>query len=311
MYCGTRSDREAAEGLLLIDKPTGPTSHDIVVSVRRLLGLRKVGHAGTLDPLASGLLVMLVGRATKLAPFLDQDPKVYEGSFVLGLATDSLDVQGRIIHMSSYRGGREEVENAFASLKGRMEQLPPMYSAVKHKGTPLHRYARRGVSVTRKSREIEVYRAEITGFREGDKGVEADFIVSCSPGTYVRSLVSEVGETLDCGAALSRLRRVSSGTFHVRDALTLQELAAAVESDMLPLIESADAVDGLKKVRVLEKWVKAAINGAPLEEGMTMPLEGEVEEGDTVAVTTPQGTLIGLHTVLRSRPYSSKPHRII
>ena len=305
------NSREAPDGLLLLDKPAGPTSHDIVVEVRRLLGLKKVGHAGTLDPMASGLLVILLGRATKLAPFLPQDPKIYEGSLVLGIATDTMDIEGEVTGGRPFRDGPARVESVLATLQGEMEQLPPMFSAVKHKGIPLYRYARRGEDVPRKSRTINVYRAEMTAFRETEEKTEVDVVIHCSPGTYVRSLAAQVGESLGCGASLSRLRRLASGPFQLEDALTMGELSAGRKEGALPLIEIAEAVDYLHKIRVQEEWVKSAINGAPLEESMIEKLDHAVERGETVAVITPLGGLVGFHTVLRSSPFYSKPRRIM
>ena len=303
--------RGAVEGLLLIDKPTGPTSHDIVAEVRSLLGLKKVGHAGTLDPIASGLLVILLGRATKLAPFLPQDPKIYEGSLVLGITTGTMDIEGEVTGGSPYRDGQTRARDAMASLRGEVEQLPPMFSAVKHKGVPLYRYARRGEDVPRKSRKVTVYEADMTTFREGEQRSEADFIISCSPGTYVRSLVAQVGDVLGCGATLSRLRRLASGPFELKDASSMEELAAGMGEGALPLVGMAEAVSGMKKVTVHEEWLKSARNGAPLEGEMIMESDHEAERGETVAVITPQGGLVGFHTVMRSRPFYSKARRIV
>jgi tRNA pseudouridine55 synthase len=305
------SGKGAVEGLLLLDKPTGPTSHDIIVKVRRLLGLKKVGHTGTLDPIASGLLVILLGRATKLAPFVPQDPKIYEGSLILGVTTDSMDIDGKVTGGSTYRNGPTEARAALGSLRGELEQLPPMYSAVKYRGVPLYRYARRGEDVPRKSRKVDVYEVDMTAFRQEGEKAEMDFIVSCSPGTYVRSLVTQVGDLLGCGASLSSLRRLASGPFQLKDALTIEELASRAEEGALPLIGMIEALNDLNKVTVQEEWEKTAKNGAPLEEGMIERLDHAVQKGETVAVISPKGLLVGFHTVMRSRPFYSKPRRIV
>jgi tRNA pseudouridine55 synthase len=303
--------KEFAEGLLLLDKPTGPTSHDIVAKVRSLLGIKKVGHTGTLDPIASGLLVILLGRATKLAPFLPQDPKIYEGSLILGVTTDSMDIEGKVTGESPYQDGPTQARAALASLQGEVEQLPPMFSAVKYRGVPLYRYARRGEDVPRKSRKVNVYEIDMTAFKQGERKSDVDFIVSCSPGTYVRSLVAQVGDILGCGASLSRLRRLASGPFQLKDAMTMEELAVGIKEGVLPLIGMAEAVSDLNKVTVQEQWEKTANNGAPLEEGMIERLNHAVQKGETVAVISSQGVLVGFHTVLRSRPFYSKPRRIV
>ena len=311
MCCGMRGDRGAGDGLLLLDKPTGPTSHDMVEAVRRLLGARKVGHTGTLDPLASGLLVVLVGRATKLAPFIPGDPKVYEGSILLGLSTDSMDIEGRIISETRYQGGPERARSALVSLEGEMEQLPPMFSAVKYRGRPLYTYARRGEEVPRESRTVQVYKVEMTAFNETGPRAELDFTLYSSPGFYVREFAARMGEVLGCGAVLSRLRRVSSGPFRVEEALTPEELSRKVEEGGVELIPPRRAVDGLKKIVVRDDCLKAARNGTSLEEGMIEAADEGIKEGGAVAAMTHDGELIGVHRVVGVDPFASLPQRIM
>ncbi len=202
------------DGLLLIDKPPGITSHDAVAAVRRALGTRKVGHSGTLDPLATGLLLIGVGRATRLLRFLGDLPKEYAGTALLGVETDTLDADGQVVRTS----GAEHVtavalREAMADLTGDIEQVPPAYSAVKVGGEPLHRAARRGEAVAAAPRRIHVERFDLT---------EADlpsfgFEVTCSSGTYVRSLVADAGSALGCGAHLTSLRRTRIGPFSAAD----------------------------------------------------------------------------------------------
>lgn len=306
-----RADPAARGGLLLLDKPSGPTSHDLVSEARRLTGTRRVGHAGTLDPMATGLLVLLLGRATKLAPFLPGDPKVYEGSILLGTATDTMDIQGEVMAEAAYDGGPERAREALLSLGGEGRQLPPMFSAVKHRGKPLYRYARGGEEVPRLPRRVRVYEVRMTAYREaGEKG-ELDFLISCSPGAYVREFAARVGEMLGCGGTLARLRRISSGPFRVDDALTREELASLAREGSLPIMAMEDAVADMKKAVLREEWVASARNGAALSQGQVADLAGDAGEGDTVAVITPGGELVGFHAVVVREPLMTRVLRIM
>ncbi len=306
-----RDEERGREGILLLDKPPGPTSHDMVNAVRRTVGNRRVGHTGTLDPLASGLLVILVGRATKLAPFLPGDPKVYEGSMVLGLTTDTLDTQGRIVREARFGGGEEEVHAAFASLIGESEQVPPMHSAVKFQGKPLYSYARRGQEVPRRARKVRVYRADATAYRDTGTKVEVDFLISCSPGAYVREFAARVGEMLGCGAAVSSLRRLSSGPFHVAEAISAKGLAAFSPVCPPALMPMEKAVEGMKRLAVADASLRAARNGAALEECMLASGIAHAGTGDLVAVTASSGELVGFHEITSASPLRSRPLRIL
>ncbi|MFL5766316.1 MAG: tRNA pseudouridine(55) synthase TruB [Actinomycetota bacterium] len=202
------------EGLLLIDKPPGITSHDVVDRVRRALGTRKVGHAGTLDPLATGLLLVGVGRATRLLRFLSELPKTYQGTALLGVETDTLDADGTIVRRSAVQVDRSALQRALAAKEGESMQAPPAYSAVKVGGRTLHSAARSGEELRAAERSISVESFRLRGFA----GDAFDFEVTCSSGTYVRVLVSEVGSELGPGAHLTRLVRTRIGPFSVADA---------------------------------------------------------------------------------------------
>ena len=297
------SDPASTEGLLLVDKPTGPTSHDIVAAIRKILGGVKTGHTGTLDPLASGLLVILVGKATKLAPFVMGDPKVYTGTLILGLTTDTLDIKGNVVAKAVCRTEGDQAADALASLKGKMEQIPPIYSAVKIRGKPSYKYARSGEEVERLPRSVRIYDCEMTGFRKQGEAAEVDFMISCSPGFYVREYASRIGEMLGCGGTLAKLRRLASGPFRVERALTIEELQRSSSQVSPPL----DALEGLAKVTVREEWLVAARNGVPLQEAM---VEKPVEAG-FVAVMEPGGKLLGVHEVVIAHPFCSKPRRML
>jgi tRNA pseudouridine55 synthase len=205
----------APEGVWLIDKPGGMTSHDAVAALRRALGTRKVGHAGTLDPMATGLLVMGVGRATRLLRFLGDLPKTYEGAFVLGVRTDTLDADGSVTATADASGVRDaDLRAAVAAKLGASAQRPPAYSAVKVGGRKLYEAARAGEDLQAEARIVRVDRFEVTG-RRGD---EVRFECEVSSGTYVRVLAADVGDALGVGAHLTALRRTAIGRFDVADA---------------------------------------------------------------------------------------------
>jgi tRNA pseudouridine55 synthase len=213
------------EGILNLDKPRGPTSHDIVSRVRRLTNVRRVGHAGTLDPLATGVLLVCIGRATRVSEYLMAGQKVYRAQVHLGISTDTYDAEGQIVEESPLNVNRSRVEVALAQFRGTISQVPPMYSAIKRHGTPLYRLARQGVEVQRDPRSVEIYRLELTGWEPPLCNLE----VTCSSGTYVRALAHDLGQALGCGAHLSGLTRLASGGFHVKDAVTLEAFARAAE----------------------------------------------------------------------------------
>ena len=298
------------EGLLLLDKPTGPTSHDMVEAVREMCEGAKTGHAGTLDPMASGLLIMLIGRATKLAPYIPGEPKVYDGTILLGLSTDSMDLEGEVVSQHVFEGSAADVEAALGSLVGDLEQAPPMFSAAKYKGSPLYRYARRGEEVPRKTRKVSITSLQMTAFRPKGEKAEVDFCVECSPGTYVRELAARIGDMLACGGTLSRLRRTASGPFKVKNALTLEEASFGLSRGTLHLLPPENAVAGYKRMVVAEEYVKAARNGATIEEDMIETAAASLADGEVVAVFA-GGEIMGMHRVVAASPLSLRPLRIL
>jgi tRNA pseudouridine55 synthase len=209
------------DGILLVDKPAGPTSHDVVDRIRRTFRLAKVGHGGSLDPQATGLLIILVGRGTKLSnAFLGSD-KTYEGTMRLGVTTDSYDLDGRVERECDWSGiEREAVESAMVRFRGDIMQEPPMVSAVKKDGVPLYKLARRGETVERQARLVHIYDFSMTHF---DLPL-VRFVMRCTKGTYVRSVAHEMGLALGCGAALSQLRRTASGRLRIEEARALDAI---------------------------------------------------------------------------------------
>jgi tRNA pseudouridine55 synthase len=233
---------DSLDGAVLIDKPAGPTSHDVVDAVRRNFGLKKVGHCGTLDPAATGLLILVLGRGTKLSEKLMSDDKVYEGSAKFGETTDSYDADGELVaSLPVPPMTLEEINQAAVAFQGDQMQMPPMVSAVKVKGVPLYKMARKGVEVERKPRLIHVYSFRFSSYAEP----LGWFRVACAKGTYVRALVHELGIKTGPGAHLASLRRVISGKFDVKDAIPFEDVLrlspADLEKRVLPFLELTQA----------------------------------------------------------------------
>ena len=209
------------DGVLLVDKADGMTSHDVVALVRRQLGIKKVGHCGTLDPIATGLLLVTIGRGTKVQDLLMSEDKEYVGTLTLGATTTTQDRQGEVLETKPVPELHEnEIRAAFDKFRGDFYQMPPMVSAKKHGGVPLYKLARQGKVVERDPRFVHVYRYTIDRIALPD----IDFSVLCSKGFYVRTYAHDIGTELDCGAHLKALRRTKSGRFNVEDAITIEEI---------------------------------------------------------------------------------------
>src|SRR3954470_21168722 len=219
----------ALDGAILIDKPAGPTSHDVVDAIRRKFGIKKVGHCGTLDPNATGLLIIVLGRGTKLSERLMSDDKVYEGTMKFGESTDSYDSDGELTGSLPVPPITvDELNELAASFVGDLMQIPPMVSAVKKQGVPLYKLARKGIEVEREPRLVHIYNFRFTGYEEP----LGHFRLACTKGTYVRSIAHELGQKIGCGAHLSALRRVSSGKFEVTDATPLDTVLRMSEREL-------------------------------------------------------------------------------
>lgn len=233
---------DALDGALLIDKPAGPTSHDVVNEIRHKFNIKKVGHAGTLDPAATGLLIILLGRGTKLSEKMMASDKVYEGKIKFGETTDSYDADGEMVaSLPVMPMTVEELNEAAQSFVGDIMQEPPMVSAVKQGGVPLYKLARKGIEVERKARLIHVYSYRFFRYEE-PIGV---FSVACTKGTYVRSLAHDLGQKLGCGAHLLSLRRVTSGKFDIDDSLLYEDVLEMSEAELakhvIPMLKLAAA----------------------------------------------------------------------
>ena len=230
----------ALDGAVLIDKPAGPTSHDVVDVIRRRFGIKKVGHCGTLDPNATGLLIIVLGRGTKLSEKLMGDDKVYEGAIQFGVATDSYDADGEILETKPVPSlTLEQLNDAAAGFVGDLMQTPPMVSAVKKGGVPLYKLARKGIEVEREPRLVHIYNFRFSNYSEP----RGQFRIACTKGTYVRGLAHELGRKFGCGAHLAELRRTVSGKFDVADATpldtVLQMTPAQLEKRVIPFLKLA------------------------------------------------------------------------
>lgn len=251
-------------GLLSIDKPRGPTSHDMVAAVRRGTGERRVGHAGTLDPLACGVLVLALGRATRLLEYLAGSDKSYRAELTLGVVTDTYDAEGVVVaeRPLPHDLTHSRVEAVLNAFRGRVQQVPPVYSAVKVSGRAAHARARAGEVVMLEPREVTIYSLELVRFDPPNIALS----VTCSAGTYVRSLAHDLGEALGCGATLSTLTRMASGRFRREEAVGWEALQMAFsDGSWVKYLLPADlALDGTPRVPLDEEGMGRVTNGMPM-----------------------------------------------
>ena len=267
------------DGILNVDKPKGWTSHDVVARIRRLLRQKQVGHAGTLDPMATGVLVVLLGKATRLSQYISGHTKEYRATAVLGMETDTYDAEGKVLSVQDVPDlSREEIEAVLSRFLGEIEQVPPMHSAVKKDGVPLYRLARAGVVVERKPRRVSIHDLEL----EEVSLPQITFRVKCSAGTYIRSLVHDIGRALGCGAHLSALVRLASGPFRLEDAVSMDKIEdAAPKGSLEDLILPMDSGLGdLPKVIFDEEAVKGLLHGrkVPAASGQPAPIARAYDE---------------------------------
>ena len=276
------------EGVLIINKPGGWTSHDVVAKVRKMLGVRKVGHTGTLDPSATGVLVLCLGKATRIAEYLVLADKAYRATLRLGVATDTQDAEGAVV--MRYQGSFPEeqtIRSVMQACIGINHQVPPMYSAVKVKGVPLYKAARAGVTVPRVSRECLIHDLKIVSIQRSPT-VDVVFDVVCSKGTYIRTLCADIGETLGVGGHLACLERRRVGRFTLEQALTLQSLP--------------DALAELPAFRLDPVSSAAACHGTGFSPARILDTEGTWTSGTPVRLHGPDGRLLAIGKA----PWASK-----
>ena len=231
------------EGIINVLKPPGMTSSDVVVWLRRVLKVKKIGHTGTLDPGVAGVLPICVGKGTRLAEYITEQGKAYRAEVTFGITTDSQDAFGNVIQVTAPELTQSELERILPSFTGQVSQIPPMYSAVRIEGKHLYEYAREGIDVERKSREVTIYKIRLEKWYEGEFP-RAILDIECSKGTYIRTISHDLGQALGCGAHMSYLLRVRSGPFHLQESWTLEEIEeAALDSSfsfLLPLTAGID-----------------------------------------------------------------------
>ena len=251
-------------GIILLDKPKDITSFGAVARVRRICGEKKCGHTGTLDPMATGVLTVMLGGATRFIELLPSHNKAYRASFRLGTITDTLDITGKILETREVGVTAEEVKEKLKAFIGDISQLPPMYSAVSVNGQRLYDLARQGIEVERKSRQVTVFSIDVLSENEetGEYGIQ----VECSSGTYIRTLISDLGEALGCGAVMTDLRRTKANGFEIRNAVTLEQLEEAVNGGKISdlLIPVDRALEEYPVIKVSEAQAKRFRNGGEL-----------------------------------------------
>jgi tRNA pseudouridine55 synthase len=258
------------DGILNLNKPQDLTSFDVVARVKRITGEHRAGHAGTLDPLATGVLPVCLGKACRIIEYLFSETKTYRAQIELGLTTDSYDSTGRVLTRADCSAiNRDNVESVLAAFRGSILQTPPMFSAVKHKGTPLYKLAREGIEVERKSRPAQIYKLEITGWQPPFFNLE----VVCGKGTYIRSLAQDIGEDLGCGAIMKDLVRVSVGPCHLAEAVTLEQIEDTVKKGYAEryLYPPDYALQSFNVLVVDHAQECSLIHGMPIELGTPVP----------------------------------------
>ena len=254
---------QARSGFLLVDKPSGITSSKLVQVIKKTYSLNKIGHTGTLDPLATGLMVLCVGQATKFSQFLFVKDKSYRVSIRLGVATDTFDAEGLVTSEKDLNHvTRDLIEASLTNFQGEIEQIPPIYSAIKKNGVPLYKMARRGLKVDLEPRKVRIYEIKMLGF----DGKFLDLKVCCSKGTYIRTIAADLGDVLGCGAHVAELRRLSVGTYDEKDMLAFDELVKLENPDGLAdrLLPIASAFKDWSEVLIDPRQARLLKNGAKL-----------------------------------------------
>ena len=244
------------DGFLLLDKEKGISSNQLVQKVKRSLSLKKVGHLGTLDPMATGLMILAINRGTKFSSYFLESDKSYDASIQLGSSTDTDDAMGNIISSSDIIPNEKDINKSLASFIGKSMQAAPFFSALKHKGKPLYKYAREGEFISKPPREINIFSIKNIICEHN----ECSFIVHCSKGTYIRSIARDLGDKLNSGGHLSALRRLSQGTFNIKNAMTIENI------ELNKLITIEEAFSELSEIQLDSNQTKFFMNGVKIEE---------------------------------------------
>ncbi|CCQ98080.1 tRNA pseudouridine synthase B [[Clostridium] ultunense Esp] len=299
------------DGILVVAKPRGLTSHDVIQKVRRFLGIKRIGHAGTLDPEATGVLPLCIGRATKIVEYIQDRSKTYVAEWTGGIATDTEDQSGNVVErINGLHLTWEEVTSAFTSFIGPYAQTPPMYSAVKVKGKRLYELARQGKEVERTPRLVTIYDLMILDGNLEQDPPKVRFQVRCSKGTYIRTLCVDIGKKLGIPAHMSDLIRVESGGYHLEEAHSLEEIEEAAASGKVEELISPleEALSFLPSLTLSKKWAAKVIHGAALPRGFShMPWK----TGEKIRLVSDEGRLMAVYQVVNGEEIWAKPEKIL
>lgn len=299
------------DGIFNIYKEKGFTSHDVVAIVRRTIHMKKVGHTGTLDPDAEGVLPVCVGKATKLSDVIMDGRKSYRAMLRLGITTTTEDASGEVLETKAVVFDEEKIRAAVAAFIGRLEQVPPMYSAVKVNGKKLYELAREGKEIARKARTIEVYDIRIRRFLPPDR-VEMD--IDCSKGTYIRTLCADIGKALGCGGHMAELLRTATGSFSLGNAIKLDDLKALAEQERAEeaLLTMQEALRDFPVIKIVEGSTKLLYNGGKIQEKYFTKQPKTLQEDEIAAVYDFENHLVGLYTLKKEETnFYIKPFKML
>lgn len=282
------------DGILNIYKEKGYTSHDVVAIVRKKLKIKKVGHTGTLDPEAEGVLPVCIGKATKVTSFITEATKIYRATVTLGIETDTQDHTGTVIRQRNVKSTESEIRQAVLSFVGEYDQIPPMYSALKVNGKKLYELARQGKEIERNPRKITIYKIDIKSIKENN----VDIVVECSKGTYIRTLCADIGEKLNCGAHMSQLIRLQSGLFNIESSIKLDELDNYINSNKLEHIIThiQEIFNDIQKIVIDKRFNKYLYNGNKLHQDYIKNInEVNIEVNSRYIIYDEEEKFIGLY----------------
>ena len=284
------------DGFINLLKPAGMTSHDVVSALRRILCTKKIGHTGTLDPDATGVLPVCIGRATKLCDMLTDKNKDYEAVIRFGLTTDTEDISGNVIKTREYNGTKEEIRDTILSFKGDIYQIPPMYSAIKVNGRKLYQLAREGIEIERRPRDVYIRSIHINDMNLQDDEPSVTMTVSCSKGTYIRTLCHDIGEKLGCGACMKSLSRTRVGRFYIDDSYTINQIAALnLKGELSSIVTPVDSMFDYPEIRIKREYDKLLYNGNQLPLSAGKALDGNTD--DKVRIYNESGEFIGIYSM--------------
>ena len=299
------------DGVLNVNKPSGWTSHDVVLKIRHATGESKAGHTGTLDPLATGVLLVCLGRATKIAQFLIHEEKEYVATLKLGITTDTFDADGTVLDTKEVKVTPRKVKHVLSAFRGEIEQIPPMFSAVKQGGERLYRLARRGQTIDRASRKVFISGLDLMEATQDEVRIR----VRCSKGTYIRALASDIGAKLGCGAHVAALQRTRVGRFRLEKSLPPEKVALFARTGALQkhILSISDVLSTFPEVRVNAEDKRRLANGASVvwQGGVDVPVRSN--RGKTIRIMDSDNAFVGLGTVEWSKSetkYDLKPLRI-